>query len=317
MVHLLFLILGVLTLSLTAEAQVKPLGAQYPGDRGIAGDPDVIFACDFESADLSTWDENQHPSGTALVSDPGLAFSGQGAVQMRAVLGESTGGGLIKRFQPGFDTVFARFYVKFAADHDYVHHFVHLLGERKPGQALGKAGLRPNGDDWFTTGVEPSGFGGRYPAPGIWNFYTYWPEMKHSGDGKYWGNSFASREPIQALRDRWTCVEMAVKCNTPGQVDGVEDYWIDGREAGPFTGFRWRTTPELKVSAFWLLHYVTDRSFALNRQARPNPVNTVWFDNVVVAKRYIGPMTGQDGGRPASGGSAVAPPPGWGPREHR
>jgi hypothetical protein len=28
-----------------------------------------------------------------------------------------------------------------------------------------------------------------------------------------------------------------------------------------------------------------------NRQVNPNPVNRVWFDDIVVATEYIGPVT--------------------------
>lgn len=58
----------------------------------------------------------------------------------------------------------------------------------------------------------------------------------------------------------------------------------------PFEGFRWRTSDDLKVNFFWLLHYVTENTARQNRVANPNPVNRVWFDDIVVANSYIGPI---------------------------
>jgi hypothetical protein len=49
----------------------------------------------------------------------------------------------------------------------------------------------------------------------------------------------------------------------------------------PFEGFRWRTVPELKVNYVWLYTYT----------AMPDGHRIrVWFDDVVVATEYIGPI---------------------------
>jgi hypothetical protein len=55
-------------------------------------------------------------------------------------------------------------------------------------------------------------------------------------------------------------------------------------------GFRWRSNPDLKVNFFWLMLYVTENAARQNRVANPNPVNRVWFDDIVLATEYIGPM---------------------------
>ena len=55
-----------------------------------------------------------------------------------------------------------------------------------------------------------------------------------------------------------------------------------------FEGFRWRTHPDLKVNFFWLLFYVTEYA-AQQADTTPNPVNRVWFDDIVVASEYVGP----------------------------
>jgi len=48
----------------------------------------------------------------------------------------------------------------------------------------------------------------------------------------------------------------------------------------PVGRIRWRTTEKLKINCLWMLLYIHD-----NR----NP-NRVWFDDVVIATEYIGPL---------------------------
>lgn len=123
---------------------------------------------------------------------------GRHSLRVEAHLSQDTGGGLTKWFEPS-DRVFIRFYTKFDEQCDYVHHFVTLRANR--GQrggdkwsGFGGAGLKPAGDERFSTAIEPWGDWGRNPPLGRWNFYSYWHEMQASGDGKYWGNSFAVPE---------------------------------------------------------------------------------------------------------------------------
>lgn len=302
---------GAPLIAAPADEEYSGIAAKYPGDKGIAGDPDVLFQDDFEREDLKRWDQNEHPATTSLTHAPGNVHSGKQALEMTAVIPGSTGGGLIKWFTPGLDRVYARFYVKFPKDASYVHHFVHVVGGRDKWSGFGKAGLCPRGDDFFTTGIEPDGKWGRAAPPGVWHFYTYWPDMKPSPDGKFWGNNFSPDTPIPVPKDRWVCVEMMVKCNTaPGKNDGEQAFWVDGKLAGRFGGFRWRTTTDLKINAFWLLYYLTAE--ALERSGVKNPAGryTVWFDDVVVARNYIGPM--KEMGNTSSGPSTgkVTPRPG-------
>jgi hypothetical protein len=294
-------------LAASAEDEKDGIAAKYPADKGIAGDPNVLFWDDFEREDLKRWDANEHGATTSLTRTPANVHSGKQAVEMTAVIPGSSGGGLIKWFTPGLDRVYARFYVKFAKESSYVHHFVHVVGGRDKWSGFGKAGLKPRGDDFFTTGIEPDGKWGRVPPPGVWHFYTYWPDMKASPDGKYWGNDFSPDRPIPVPKDRWVCVEMMVKCNAAGgKNDGEQAFWVDGKLAGRFGGFRWRTTSDLKINAFWLLYYLTPE--ALERCGVKNAAGryTVWFDNVVVATKLIGPMGIRDSTR--QGGARFTPP---------
>ena len=63
--------------------------------------------------------------------------------------------------------------------------------------------------------------------------------------------------------------------------------WLDGKLVGEFTGIRWRTAMTTKVNCFWLQHYGADGSDPTRQYWKPQ--QTVWFDDVVVAREYIGP----------------------------
>ncbi len=296
------------------------LAARYPGDKGIARDPAVLFAEDFESGDLATiakrWESANNKDGKAfaLRSEVPPRSAGKHSLEMTATQGVNHGGDLYTRFR-GVDRAFLRFYVKFAKSADYLHHFV-MLGGDNPALPwpVGKAGLRPEGDDRVLTGIEPTGSYDAYPPPGAWNFYTYWQDMKISADGKYWGNGLHPARPALAPRGKWQCVEIMMKPNSaPEAYDGELALWIDGKlqahfvkgaprgpwsgmgfhllEAGgePFEGFRFRKSMDLKINFLWLEHYVTDWVTRKGQQP-PDPHNRVLFDDVVVSTEYIGPI---------------------------
>ena len=264
------------------------LAAGFPADRDIAAHKSVIFADDFESGKLGEkWDETGNPNGNVLgFADPSQPALGKRCVKVEAHLGKDMGGGFTKWFEPA-DGLFFRFYTKFDPNCDYVHHFVTLRankgqrgGEKWSG--FGGAGLKPEGSERFSTAIEPWGDWGKNPPPGKWNFYAYWHEMTKSPDGKYWGNSFPVPEAPVIPKDRWICVEFFLRHNTPGQPDGEHAFWIDGALQGHWKGINWRKTPGLRANALTLESYFTDRW-------TKNAVNTVYFDNVVIARDYIGP----------------------------
>ncbi len=320
------LILLVCAFSTAAGADLpegpRGIASHYPGDADIEQDPDVLFVEKFDAANVADiarrWDTADGTSIMSLSSDTAPGSRDQTSLLMSHVGGEGTGGQFYRRLLPGYDQVFARFYVKFAADCEPIHHFgTHLGGFNPPTPwPQGGAGTRPDGDKRFTTGVEP--YGERWH----WDFYTYWQGMHVHGDGNYWGTPFlANVDTPPVVKDRWICVEMMVKMNSPADdnADGEQAFWIDGQlwrsdkrilsHIGPgfpqgrwtggwwqpdprsdttFEGFRWRTTDKLAVNYIWAYLYIT--------KARPGRVSKVWFDNIVVAKRYIGPLaTGDEG----------------------
>lgn len=287
------------------------LAAAFPADEGIGAHPAVAFADGFERTEgiRGDWDEEGNRGGDVLALVPPPDGVGAGALggrclKVTARLGRNNGGGLTKWFDPP-DTVFIRFHTRFDGKCDYVHHFCTLRanrglqgGDRWSG--FGGAGELPDGARRFSTALEPWGNWGRFPPPGRWNFYSYWHEMTASPDGKFWGNSFRPAAAGDIPRGQWISCEFMLRHNTPGQPDGEQAFWIDGRLAGHWTGINWRTDPVLRANAFTLESYVTDRW-------TKNPENVVYFDNVVVASEYIGPST-ERSGDPEQPGEAEKPP---------
>ncbi len=266
------------------------LAAKFPGDEGIEKHPAVIFADNFEKGDYKTkWDSARDDGGDVLrlVDESASgAFLGHESLKVTAHLGKDTGGGLTKWFEPS-GSIFVRFYVKFDKDCDYIHHFVTLRANRglqgkDRWSGFGGAGIKPAGDERFSTALEPWGNWGRWPAPGRWNFYTYWHEMSPSPDGKYWGNAFRPKTQKDIEKGKWICAEFFLKQNAPEKDDGEQAFWIDGELLGHWKGINWRKTAGLQANALTLESYVTD-SWTKNK------VNVVTFDDVVIAREYIGP----------------------------
>ncbi|MEX0938515.1 MAG: hypothetical protein WDZ59_11700 [Pirellulales bacterium] len=273
------------------------LAAKYTADKGITQHADVIFAENFEQGDYrQKWDEvraDQQDVLSLVDESSGGAPVGSRSLRVTATLDRNSGGGLTKWFEPA-DPVFIRFYVKFDENCDYVHHFCTLRankslqgGDRWSG--FGGAGERPRGDERFSTALEPWGNWGRWTPPGRWNFYSYWHTMQPSPDGRHWGNAFRPDEQHDIPRGKWICAEFMLRHNTPGEDDGQQAYWIDGELKGHWNTINWRTSPTLWANALTLETYITDR---WTKQKK----NIVTFDNVVIARRYIGPA-----GAPESG----------------
>lgn len=315
----------LLALGLVGEAcgqtpATEGIAAKYPGDAGIERDPAVLFAENFETGTVEQvgkrWDEVSNKGGKVLaLSSDVPKSSGKRSLQMTGTLGENSGGHLYTRF-PGVDKAFLRFYTKFAADHAYEHHFVEL-GGYNPATPWPhpEAGTRPAGNERVLVFIDPIGWYGRYTPPGVWGLYTYWPEMKASADGKYWGNVLSPARPAPIPRGRWVCVELMVQLNSaPEKADGELALWIDGQRAmhfakgmrrgpwsgmgfdlvesggEPFEGLRLRTSMDLKINHLWLEHYIDEGAQRQNRLEQPTRVNRVWFDDIVVSREYVGPI---------------------------
>jgi hypothetical protein len=134
-------------------------------------------------------------------------------------------------------------------------------------------------------------------SPGQLNVYVYHPEQRSQwGDHFFptglvspntslpfdFGAHFVARpEVIQAL-GRWYCYELMVKANTPGQRDGRIAAWLDGALVMDFMNLRFRDVAALTINRFGM---------GLHIGSNPNGAAKKWYDNVVAATAYIGPVS--------------------------
>src|SRR2546422_930641 len=116
--------------------------------------------------------------------------------------------------------------------------------------ALGKAGLCPNGTDFFGTWLitEVSG------NPGPTRFYSYYPAMAREPDGvtcwgRYGDGSETYVPPLTLSLGAWHHVEFWVKLNTPGQSNASQTFWLDGVQRGNWAGFSFRASTILRLNA--------------------------------------------------------------------
>jgi len=152
-----------------AEVPAEGIAAKYPGDRGIEADPRVLLHEDFEAGtfDRKKWTDISNKAGALAFSpEHPAASAGWQSLMVTATLGKNTGGHLFRRFKPGVERMHARFYVRFAEDCDYIHHFVHIVAQNPPTPwPTGGAGECPAGDKKFSTGLEPWGPPKRRTSP--------------------------------------------------------------------------------------------------------------------------------------------------------
>ena len=303
-------------LSSVAAAPVPPegLASLYPGDEGLERDPRVLFVEDFETGALdeigARWgDRRVAAARMELVSECHAASPGERSLFISIggpdALQPGCCGGHLYTHTRAVDQMHVRFYVKFHEKHGYMHHHVFLIADREPTPwPKGWAGKKPSGDYHFSTAIEPRTDWGKIPPPGAWNFYSYWQEMKPDGLGHYWGNQFPAGDAV-IPRGQWICVEAMVKANSsPKKADGEQAFWIDGKQVGRFTGIRWRSTNKLKLNSVWLMYNVDKGTDQHNNDPDPQSrIYEAWFDDVVVATEYIGPVRG----RPKGGKKAAQP----------
>jgi hypothetical protein len=109
--------------------------------------------------------------------------------------------------------------------------------------------------------------------------YAYTASTKDIS-GELWGWNLGPTGRLQ--KNRWYSIEQHIRLNRPGAKDGVLQVWLDGQLAFQRTDLHFRDTTALKIESVWLNVYhggtaVADRDL------------TLYMDNLVVARSYIGP----------------------------
>jgi hypothetical protein len=303
-------------------ATTLSIAERYQGDVNIASDPDVLFAEMGEEANLTElfarWNGNSTANSVALdpTTSPG-GSPGRQSIRLFTTAGPLVPGngtvrsaGLYKAFPTGFDgTLYARWYVRYNTVGTF-HHSGPRLGGNNPlslSQPNSPAGVRPSGSDFFYAGAELSGAKTGPATRATFDFYNYWMAQRGTSffPGEYFGNSFINASTVAIDLNSWNCIEIQLTLNDPvsasnGEIamwiNGVEvsrvksgtrgtwneDNFVPGAAGAPFEGFRWRSDPNLKMNYFQLLHFVDNDPTGV--------VNSVNYDHVVIARRYIGPM---------------------------
>jgi hypothetical protein len=284
--------------------QGNGIAAKYPGDVGIEADPAVIFADDFEShsqpSDLSQkWDAIYQMNQIRIATEAQNVFAGNKSLeftvpQQNAELSNATD----KILTNELDALYLRYYSKFQPPYDVVgsshngsmisaHYFIN--GQATPG-------VPADGTNKFLANLENWRGDAATTSPGDLNIYIYHPEQRSQwGDHFFptgtvlpnssmpfdFGPDFTSRPDIIPNLDQWYCYEYMLKANTPGQRDGRITVWLDGQLVADFGNLRLRDVASLKIDRFGLSFHIG---------SNPNGETKKWYDNVVAATSYIGPM---------------------------
>jgi hypothetical protein len=286
------------------SSSMNGIAARHPGDVGIGADPAVIFADDFEgyaqSSDLNKrWDAVYQNQYVRIATEANNVYAGKQALeftlpQQNAELSDATD----KVLSPEHDVLFLRYYGKFQPPYDVIgsshngssisaHYFIN---------GMATPGVPANGTNKFLANLEDWRGDAATQSPGPLNIYIYHPEQRsmwgdhffptgivlpYSAMAYSFGPDFVKRPDVTPELDRWYCYEYMVKANTPGQRDGRITFWLDGALVADFPNLRLRDIDTLKIDRFGLSFHIG---------SNPNGETKKWYDNVVAATSYIGPV---------------------------
>lgn len=277
---------------------VLGLAAKYPGEKGITNDPHVLFATGFEEEiwqDAWTAVKKYEGGANEVVAADGNRFEPLDGKALRVRVRKGTTGAMNVRYQfqkeHGYEPeeIYFRYYLRFGEDWNQT-----VQGGKMPGISgtygrAGWGGRRVNGKNgWSARGSFSLTIPEGNPLAGkqVLGWYCYHADMK----GAY-GNRWPWTTGYRGYLDnnRWYCVEQYCRLNTPGKDggegarDGILRAWIDGRPAFEKTDIRFRDVETLKIEQIWM------DVFHGGTQKAPYDQH-LYIDNVVVAKKYIGPM---------------------------
>jgi hypothetical protein len=285
------------------------IAAAYPNDVGITSHPEVLFADGFEDYSspaqlVSSGRYSNYYQSANIAFDTSTYFRGSKALRLRMPqAGYEISNAIVKTISPKQDRLFLRVYARYQpgyAGMNSAHN-----GLRITGNYTGP-GRRPNGRDFFLVNIEESRYRNE-GEPGYTNAYVYHPEQddvygEHwypdgsTGNGRQsFGQYFVARPLVVPPRGEWICYEMMVQLNTPGSRDGRIAVWQDGKLIADWQNVRFRDTSTVKIDEIQL----ENGGQGSTRQ------NDKWYDNLVVATSYIGPIGSGSGAQP----QAVPNPP--------
>jgi len=285
-----------------ATSSGNGIAAKYPGDVGIASDPDVLFFDDFESYSTANdiwnrWDNVYQVSDTTIVTDSNV-FAGKKSLGFTLhVSSTEVANAVDKVLSPEQDVVFLRYYAKFDTSFDIPtsSHNGSSISAHYFNGFNATPGVPADGTNKYLVNLEDFQPDTQTAPPGYLNLYVYWP-LQRSNYGDHFlpngdvypntsikadfGPNFVSRPNIIPSLGKWQCWEYMLKANTPGSTDGEVSVWLDGALVADFQNLRFRDVASLTID-----------HVGVNFHAGSNTKETTkYYDNLVVAKSYVGPM---------------------------
>jgi hypothetical protein len=274
------------------------IAAAYPHDAGIATNPNVLFADEFEnytspSQLTSSGNYSNYYAQQDFAIDTSTFFGGAKALRIRMPASGTTevSNGLVRNISPTRDSMYMRVYTKFQSNYagiNSAHNGLRITGKYKG------PGIRPDGQgvsNGFLVNLENSTQQSE-GEPGYTHAYVYQPENTDVyGENWYpdgrvtngtfsFGQFFVARPKVIPTRGTWICYELLVQLNTPGLRDGRVAAWQDGVLIADWQNVRFRDVTTLKI----------DQIELDNGGQGSTQQDDKWYDNLVMASSYIGPM---------------------------
>jgi len=254
------------------------LAARHPMDRGIASNPAVIFFDGFEDGN---WKQQWYKENVRWrlrdverVTGEDVAFTGTSSCKLVLAPGKLYGSCLGSgKLKPGWEVMHLRWYVRFSDNYTGGKHGTTTALDSKT-WVPGASGKRPSGTDKANSMVC-------FSKEGLGQMYYY--NLDQRG---VWGSGGKQNVggPVKLANGKWHCLEIASAMNTPGQKDGWQRLWINGKLKGEWKSLRWRTADSLKWNSW---------CFLIGSNNKAPGAQHLLLDNVVVATEYIGTMVKQ------------------------
>lgn len=267
----------------------------YPDDVGIADHPAVYAAEDFETGAvaLSTEEERLRDNLTIVTDE---VYTGQYASSFswpQDFNGPTTR--FLLSTDPAdnpYDAYFVRACYNFDAS---FHPQDQDRGVGVKGFGVYAEGPDTTDDNWYNASLQFVGWGGSSKPEAndgyLWvgHLYSYNPhpeeavaevgDIENLSEDRF--SAYAST--FDYIRfNTWRCYEVGLYLNTPGKNDGEARFWIDGVLQSRTTHMRFRDAEKPRPDNVNInLHRVTE-DFAHTM--------TRWMDNIVISRRYIGPV---------------------------
>lgn len=271
----------------------------------------AVFCSGFEEGNKSVWSiVNGNADYSLLMSDPGPCNkAGNHIMRFRVPTGQSGTTGLVKDLSSTYDKLYLRWYQKWEPGYNFAapNHGGGLYAGDAAHTGLYASGTKPSGSDFFKSTIEP--YGGTSTSSlgeiiqGRMHLYAYYPGMYQDYyNGNYYGDWFpcmadegqnycenplhrdsATIMPPRMQTGQWYCIEMMIDAGTPSassaSASGIQDFWIDNVEYGPWNNLWLRTTSNLKLRSIWMRLYHHDSTHS---------TEGIMLDNVVVSTTRIG-----------------------------